>query len=308
MRNQFLKTLVEEFNNDESFVYISADCGDIAMAPGYQGSKQRSINVGIAEQSMMSIAAGMAKEGKTVVVQSIGNFPSLRCIEQIRNDVCYHHLNVKVCTIGGGLTYGPAGVTHHSAEDFSFMRSLYNMTCFAPGDPYEVEACVKLMMHTDGPCYMRIGYKGEPNIHEGPIENLKVGDILEIKKGDKAAIFTAGNILSEGKKAVELLHNKGIQVGLYSFPVIKPLNKEKFKQIAGQYDLLVTLEENILDGGFGSMILETLSDLKMHKDVVRIGLDRFPEEIGSREYLDRYYHLDGESVARVVLDKLKSVN
>ena len=134
MRNQFLKTLVEEFNNDESFVYISADCGDIAMAPGYHGSKQQSINVGIAEQSMMSIAAGMAKEGKTVVVQSIGNFPTLRCIEQLRNDVCYHHLNVKVCTIGGGLTYGPAGVTHHSAEDFSFMRSLYNMTCFAPGE------------------------------------------------------------------------------------------------------------------------------------------------------------------------------
>jgi len=305
MRNQFLKTLVEEFNRNENDVYITADCGDISLVPGYQGSKDRSINVGIAEQSMMSIAAGMAKEGKTVVVQSIGNFPTLRCIEQIRNDVCYHHLNVKICTIGGGLSYGPAGITHHSAEDFSFMRSLYNMTCFAPGDPYEVEACVRLMMHTEGPCYMRIGYKGERNIHEQPIVELKLGDLLAIREGKDVLLLSAGNILSEAREALDLLEEKGIHAGLYSCPVIKPINLEQLKEIAEQYPLIVTVEENMLDGGFGSMILEALSDLKLHKDVVRMGLKEFPEVIGSRKYLDQYYHLDAKAIADRVVKELE---
>lgn len=304
MRNQFLKTLVEEFNKDESLIYITADCGDISKVDGYQASPERSINVGIAEQSAMSIAAGLAKEGKTVFVQSIGNFPTLRCIEQIRNDVCYHDLNVKICTIGGGLAYGPAGVTHHSAEDFSFMRSLYNMTCFTPGDAREVEACAKLMVQTPGPCYIRIGYRGEECIHKDKIDDLKLGDILKIQEGSKIAILTAGNVLSEAKHAVDSLKEKGIIVGLYSFPMIKPINHNQLTEIVEKYDLLLTVEENTLEGGFGSVILEQMNDLGIYKRVIRMGLKEFPEVIGSRKYLASYYHLDEKAIIDKVLENI----
>lgn len=302
MRDQFLKTLVEAMNDNEDIVYLTADCGDVTKSKDYQGKPERSINVGIAEQSLMSIAAGMAKEGKIAVVQSIGNFPTLRCLEQIRDDVCYHHFNVKICSIGGGLSYGPAGVTHHSTEDFSIMRSLPGMTCFAPGDAYEVEACVRLMLETEGPCYMRIGYRGEPLIHAQKIKVLQLGEILNVIEGERIAIITAGNILSEAKKAAELLRTEGLNPGLYSCPTLKPINQKQLQQIAEDYDQLITVEENVLEGGFGAMILEQLNDLNLHKPIERIGLSGFPTVIGSREYLRAYYHLDAASLAKHIVE------
>lgn len=307
MRNKFGETLIELFEKNDKLYFVTADAGNAKFYAYAEKHPNRYINVGIAEQNMAGFAAGLALEGKTVIVNSIGNFPTLRCIEQIRNDIAYHDLDVKICTTGGGLSYGPAGVTHHASEDFSIMRAIPNMCCFAPGDAYEVEACTKLMVETPGPCYMRVGYVGEEIIHTSSIKNLKLGKAIKIIDGNTVAIFTAGSILNEGYKAADELNDRGISTSLYSFPTIKPIDTELIIEASQKYQLIISLEENNIIGGFGSAISEVYSQLKEKKAFIKmIGLkDEFPTEIGTRKYLDDFYKINAQAIIDVVTEVFK---
>ena len=187
MRDTFVKTLLEIAKQDKNVYIVTGDLGFGVLKPFWTELPDQIINAGIAEQNMTSVAAGLAMQGKIVYTYSIGNFPTLRCIEQIRNDCAYHNANVKVVCVGGGFVYGSLGMSHHATEDIAMMRALPDVTVLAPGDLVESECATKAIYKQEGTCYLRLGRGGEKRIHES-IENFTIGKAIEIQKGEKVAV------------------------------------------------------------------------------------------------------------------------
>ena len=196
MRDTFVKTLLEIAKKDKNVYIVTGDLGFGVLKPFWDELPDQIINAGIAEQNMTSIAAGLAMQGKVVYTYSIGNFPTLRCIEQIRNDCAYHDANVKVVCVGGGFVYGSLGMSHHATEDIAMMRALPNVTVVAPGDLVEAACATKAIYETPGTCYLRLGRGGEKQIHDS-IDNFEIGKAIKIQDGEKIAIFSTGAIFDE---------------------------------------------------------------------------------------------------------------
>ena len=204
MRDTFVKTLVNLAKEDKNIELITGDLGFGVLKPYWETVPDQFTNAGIAEQNMTSVAAGMALEGKTVFTYSIGNFPTLRCLEQIRNDCAYHHANVKIVCVGGGFVYGSLGMSHHATEDIAVMRALPDVVVMCPGDLVEAEEATKAIAKYQGTCYLRLGRGGEKRIHE-KVDNFEIGKAIKIKESDKKkiAIFSTGAILDEASEAVK---------------------------------------------------------------------------------------------------------
>ena len=182
MRDTFVKTLLEIAKKDKNVYIVTGDLGFGVLRPFWEELPDQIINAGIAEQNMTSIAAGLALQGKIVYTYSIGNFPTLRCIEQIRNDCAYHNANVKVVCVGGGFVYGSLGMSHHATEDIAVMRALPDVAVFAPGDLCEAEEITKAIANYEGTCYLRLGRGGEKRIHK-EIKNFQIGKAINVKNG-----------------------------------------------------------------------------------------------------------------------------
>jgi transketolase len=295
MRTAFIKQLVEEARRNDKIFLIAGDLGFNVVEEFASLFPDRFLNAGVAEQNMIGVASGLALEGYNVYVYSIGNFPTLRCMEQIRYDVAYHHLNVKIVAVGGGYAYGSLGTSHHATEELGMIRSIPNMTVCAPGDPVETEAIVRWTTRYGGPVYLRLGKAGEPNIHKEKINNLEVGDIILTKKGDATAILSTGAMLSY---VYDCILNNQIEASLYSCPFVKPINKVYLKNIARKYSHIVTIEEHQASTGFGSAILESYNDLYQNNELAffprikRIAIpDRFYSVSGSQSYLRKLANL-----------------
>lgn len=296
MRDTFVKTLMHIAQKDKNVILITGDLGFGVLKPFWEKFPDQFINAGIAEQDMTGFAAGMALSGKTVFTYSIGNFPTLRCIEQIRNDCAYHNANVKIVCVGGGFTYGSLGMSHHATEDIAVMRALPNVTVMAPGDLTEAEMCTKAAYHTPGTCYLRLGRGGEPRIH-GNLEGYKPFSAIKVKKGEKVAIFTAGAIFEEAKEAIQILNKEGIYPALYTFPFVKPIDADLIKDCSDYYDLIVTVEEHNIVGGFGGAVAEVLAELGGTK-LLRIGLnDVYSSIVGTQKFLRQKYGMDSIAIA-----------
>lgn len=288
MRNNFIKTLVELAEKDEKVMLLTGDLGYAVLEPFKDKFPSRFINVGVAEQNMAGVAAGLALEGATVFLYSIGNFPTLRSMEQIRYDICYHNLNVKVIAVGSGYAYGPLGTSHHTTEDLGMLRTIPNLEVAAPGDPHEVKAITKYYTKRSGPGYMRLNKAGEKLIHSNEIE-LNGSDILPIKTGSRVAVLTTGAIL---ESAFQYIEAEKKDWSLYSIPFLSNINKDEILKIAQKYEHIITYEEHQLNSGFGSTILEVVSDLyardliKKFPKVHRIGIPNiFIPYAGTQEYL-----------------------
>ena len=305
MRDTFTRCLEAYAETHPELVLITGDLGFGVLFPYMKKFPDRFINAGIAEQSMMSMAAGMALEGKTVVVYSIGNFPTLRCLEQIRNCCAYHNVNVKIVCVGAGFVYGSLGMTHHATEDMSALRLLPGVKVYAPADGVETEAVMGPFLSEPGVAYMRIGRGGEPHFHES-IENYQCGKALEQFEGTDAYILTAGGILGSAMEAAELLKAKGVNVGVASFPTVKPLDTEYLDRVCEKVPVIFTLEEHTVLGGFGGAVCEHVCGKKgARARVVRIGLnDTYCAIVGSQQYLEKHFGLDGEGVAKRVLEEI----
>ena len=182
MRDTFVKTLCSICETDKDIELITGDLGFGVLKPFFEQFPDQFTNAGIAEQNMTSVAAGMALEGKTVFTYSIGNFPTLRCLEQIRNDCAYHNANVKIVCVGGGFVYGSLGMSHHATEDISVMRSIPNVAVFCPSDALEAAAVTKAIAKYPGTCYLRLGRGGEKPIHKA-LENYEIGKAIPVKEG-----------------------------------------------------------------------------------------------------------------------------
>ncbi len=306
MRDAFVRALVELARKDKRIELVTGDLGFGVLKPFWEGFPDQFTNAGIAEQNMVSVATGMALEGKTVFVYSIGNFPTLRCLEQIRNDCAYHNANVKIVCVGGGFAYGALGVSHHVTEDVACLRAIPNMTVMAPGDATEADACVRALAVQPGAAYLRLGRGGEKRIHE-TIENFTVGKALRVHEGERVALFSTGAIYEEVAGAYEALKKQGLSPALYTFPTIKPIDRALIENVAQNFELIVTCEDHNVLGGFGSAVSEVLvaTDNRKAKGLLLGVHDRFAERAGDHEFLRIQEKIDSQNIALKVLEKLR---
>ena len=297
MRDAFVKTLVELAKEDKNIELVTGDLGFGVLKPFWEQCPNQFTNAGIAEQNMTSMAAGMAIEGKTVFTYSIGNFSTLRCLEQIRNDCAYHNANVKVVCIGGGFVYGALGMSHQATEDLAILRSLPDVMVMAPADLIEAEECTKALAKTPGTAYLRLGRGGEKQIHS-KIDNFQIGKAIKVFNGEDVAIFSTGAIFEEVTVAVEELVKKGYKPAVYTFPTVKPIDRETIEEISQNFELLVTVEEHNIIGGFGGAVAEVMAEMdnKVAK-LVRIGLnDSYSICVGNQKYLRNKYMMDSKAI------------
>lgn len=304
MRDTFVRVLMDIANKDNNVYLVTGDLGFGVLKPFWERFPNQFINAGIAEQNMTSLAAGLALEGKIVFTYSIGNFPTLRCMEQIRNDCAYHNANVKIVCVGGGFAYGSLGMSHHATEDIAMMRALPDVTVIAPGDLVEAEAAVKAIYRHEGTCYLRLGRGGENRIHVRTLD-FKIGKAIKIKDGEEIALLSTGAIFDEALDACEMLNECGVDPALYTFPTVKPVDKDTIYKFIGKYDLVVTIEEHNITSGFGSAVSEVISEVDTGSmKLIRIGLnDTYSSTVGSQKYLRDKYGISSKKIVR----KIRSV-
>ena len=304
MRDTVIRTLIELGKEDKDVELITGDLGFGVLKSFWETLPNQFINAGIAEQNMTGVAAGMALEGKKVFTYSIGNFPTLRCLEQIRNDCAYHNANVNVICVGGGYVYGSLGMSHHATEDIAILRALPDVTVICPGDPIEAALAVKKIAQTDGTCYLRLGRGGEQNVNT-VIKEFEIGKAYKLRDAKdmnkKVAVFSTGAILEETTKACDMLEEQGIAVEQYSFPTVKPIDRAVIEDCANRFDNIFTVEEHNIVGGFGGAVAEVLAECGGKAKLHRIGIDDFYcIEVGSQTYLREQVGINAEGIVRKV--------
>lgn len=290
MRSVFNRVLLDIAKKDKRIYMVLADIGYGEIEPFRDAFPERFFNCGVAEQNMTGVACGIAMEGNIAITYSIANFPTLRCLEQIRNDVCYHNANVKIIIIGGGLAYGPLGISHQATEDIAILRALPNMVVFCPCDFAEAEAGVPAMIKYNGPFYYRCGYKREPAVHKGKI-NFKLGQAIQVCNGSDATIIFCGTIGNQVMPAVEKLAGEGIKCRVLSMHTVKPIDRKAIVSAARETGAIITVEEHQINGGLGSAVAEVLCDEGVFpKKFKRFALpDKYICKVGTHEWLlDKY--------------------
>ena len=306
MRTAFLQTLFELAKEDERIVFLTGDLGFSVVEPFMEALPKQFVNAGVAEQNMTAIAAGMALCGKIAVTYSIANFPTLRCLEHIRNDVCYHEANVKIVAVGGGFAYGALGASHHATEELGVMRMMPGMTVVAPADPVETRAATRAILAHPGPCYIRLGKAGEPDVHEGPID-FQLGKAIQVRDGRDVTLISTGGMLKTAVGVARRLDERGLSARVLSMHTLKPLDTGAVLAAARETGAIVTLEQHSVIGGLGSAVAEVLAEEPgLQVRFQRIGLpSAFAPRVGSQQYLEEQHGLTEEPVLRVVERLLK---
>ena len=308
MRETFIDTLMSLSEKDERIFLLTADLGFSVLERFAKKFPRRFINMGVAEQNTIGVAAGLALSGKIVFAYSIIPFITMRCFEQIRNNLCFQKLNVRLVGIGAGFAYGPAGATHHALEDISIMRSLTNMTVLTPGDPKETQACIQAAAYHHGPVYIRLG-KGNSRIIHANLD-FKIGKGIVLWSGDDLTIIASGSMLYTATKVREKLKQKGLSVGLISMPCIKPLDKKLILDVSKKTAALFTIEEHNEIGGLGSAASEVLAESRSKVPFKKFAVaDSYDGACGNQDYL---LDKNGLSVEKLVkkmlqLSKLKKM-
>ena len=287
MRNTFIQELVKQARSNSNIALIVGDLGYSVVEPFANEFPDRFVNAGVAEQNMTGLAAGMASEGYHVFTYSIANFPTFRCAEQIRNDVAYHNLPVTVVTVGGGLAYGALGYSHHAVQDYALMRSFPGMLIASPGDPLEVSACMNYLLSHPSPSYLRIGKAGEPNFNSS-IPELSPGHWNLVKTGEKKlVILTTGGCLGIAFQWAQQDQYKNYSI--YSMPLWSMESKVNQREWLESVDHMVVIEDHLVDGGFGSWMLESQNKLGIYRCKIELkALDSIVcGSVGAQSMLNR---------------------
>ncbi len=301
MRTAFIETLFELARHDKRIVLITGDLGFRVVTPFMEQLPKQFVNAGVAEQNMTGLAAGMALSGKVVFTYSIANFPTLRCLEQIRNDVCYHNANVKIVAVGGGFAYGSMSVTHHATEDLAIMRALPNMIVVAPGDPVETREATRAVVAQPGPCYLRLGKAGEPEVHKNSIQ-FSLGKAIRLRDGDDLTVISTGGLLQTAVRTATRLAEIGLETRVLSMHTLKPLDTEAVLAAARETRAIVTLEEHSIIGGLGSAVAEVLAEAGgVQARFKRLGLPPyFSHHVGSQDFLRERHGLTEDGILKSV--------
>ena len=307
MRNAFADEITKMAIEDERLVLLSGDIGNKLFDKYKEAAPKRFYNCGIAEGNMMSVAAGLSLSGLRAVVYTITPFTTTRCFEQIRVDVCYHNSPVIIVGTGAGLSYADLGPTHHSLEDLAILRTLPEMNVMAPCDSNELRLALRAALNLNKPVYIRIGKKGEPDIHNN-LTNLEIGKSIIIKEGKNISLICSGTIISEALEAAAILNDKGLSVEVVSMHTIKPLDEDYLLRASSDFKMLVTLEEHGKIGGLGGAVAEWRSNNNIVVNHLILGTpDEFMHEVGSQEYARDKYGLVAKKMAKTILDKYSSI-
>jgi transketolase len=299
MRTRFIRTLTQLAAEDPRFTLVVGDLGYSVVEEFAKRFPRQFLNAGVAEQNMTGLATGLAFAGRIVFTYSIANFATLRCLEQIRNDVCYHRASVKVVAVGCGYAYGPHGYTHHGLEDLGILRTLPGMVVATPADPMECETAVRVLARSPGPAYLRLGRNNEPSLHATP-PPLEIGQTVPMRTGNDVTIFACGPVLAEALQAADQLQLRRIAAGVVSVPWLKPFDREAVLDAARRTPLLVSVEEHGPYGGLGSAIAEVLAEEGCSARLLRRHAMEDFDAIGSQDYLRRLAGLDAASIASAV--------
>ena len=292
LRTAFIDTLRELARIDDRIFLLTADMGYSVFETFRDEFPDRFLNTGIAEQNTIGIAAGLASRGKIVFVYSIIPFVTMRCFEQVRLDLAYNFMNVKLVGVGAGLTYGPLGSSHHALEDIAIMQSLPDMTVLCPGDPIETRELIKRSYEYEGPVYIRLGKNGEPKIHPDETR-IEIGKSITVLEGNDLALITTSNMLETGKKWVEEWKQDGVNVSLISMPSLKPFDSSTVKNLIDKEIPIITLEEHSVIGGLGSIISQVIATTGKPVKFQQIGInDKFSHVIGGHEFQRKKFMLD----------------
>ncbi|KKU83559.1 MAG: Transketolase, alpha subunit [Microgenomates group bacterium GW2011_GWA2_47_8] len=298
MRQAFVQTLIERAWVDPRIILLTGDLGFTVLEPFRDKFPDRFINVGVAEQNLMGIAAGLALTGRIPVAFSIATFATTRPFEQIRNDIARHRLPVVVVGVGGGVAYSDALFTHHALEDIALMRVLPGLTVLSPADPVETKWATKIALSLGAPVYLRLGKSGEPTLYSKPLPRFQLGKGSVISRGRDCAILATGSITSAVLGASELLKKHHIDATVVSMHTIKPIDGGLIRSLARKHIPLVTVEEHFVIGGLGAAVAECLSEEKATGGLLRIGVgDTFVYYSGSHVYVREKIGLSPEGIA-----------
>jgi transketolase len=301
MRKTFLKTLVEEARKDERIFLITPDIGYSVLEPFMNEFPERYLNVGVAEQNAVSIAAGMALSGLVPYVYTINPFVCMRPFEQIRVDVAYMNTNVRLVGVGAGFSYGAAGATHHSIEDIAIMRALPNMTVVCPGDPWEVEQATRQSINYKGPMFFRLGKQGEPIINN-PKTKFKIGKAIKVRTGKDLHIISTSNTLEISNNVCEILKGKGISASLISMHTIKPFDVAMVDELLKTKKPIFSVEEHNIIGGLGSAVAEVIAESGFNPLFKRFGVnDKFSHYVGSHDFIRGKFEITKENISKNIL-------
>ena len=309
MRDAFVSRLMDLAARDPRIFLITGDLGFGVLTKFQERYPRQFLNAGVAEQDMTGLATGLALEGRVVFTYSIANFPTLRCLEQIRNDACYHGAAVKIVAIGGGFSYGSLGISHHATEDLAIMRALPDLTVVAPSDRWEAAEATAALAGWPGTCYLRLDKSGAPDTHEHG-EHFEIGLARTVRKGEDITLISSGGILGEALAAAEDLGSRGIRCRVLSMHTVKPMDVQAVECACNETGGIITIEEHTVDGGMGGAVAELCMDRGLRPGVFRrIALRAgFSAIVGSQEYLRKRYGLDRKAIAREVESAVQKID
>lgn len=305
MRDVFVKTLSDLAKVDKNIVFLTGDLGFGSFDQFEAELPGQYFNVGIAEQNMMGLATGLSLTGKKVVTYSIGNFATLRCLEQIRNDASYHDTNITIVSNGGGFSYGALGMSHHTTEDIAILRSIPGMTVTAPSTDREVAGVTQKLVTSEGVGYLRLD-KSSVNFDDEDID-FEIGKARKFKDGDDLTLICTGSIVSEALRAAEVLSdNDDIHVRVLSMHTVKPIDIDAILSASNETGGILSIEEHNATGGLGGAISECcMTNMLIPKTFSKIALnDIFSSIVGSQEYLRSIYSMDSIAIVERVRQML----
>jgi len=307
MKNILAKVLIKLAQQDPDLFLLTGDLGFPYFLQFKRLFPERFLNLGVAEQNMIGVASGLSMRGKTVFVYSIVTFATMRCFEQIRDDVAYQNLNVKIIGFGGGFDYGLAGVTHFGWEDIAIMRSLPNMKVYTPWNLKSAQWAIENAYRLSGPAYLRLSQSREKNI-EG--DNSKImNNGIQLLDGKDVTIMVIGNIYNQALQARKMLENQGFSVRMISFSQIKPLDEKIIKKAAQETKAIFTVEDHSLIGGFGSAVAEVLAEEKSSVVFKRIALpDVYPKQLGIYQQMREHYGLSANLIFQKIIREYKKLD
>jgi transketolase len=303
VRSEFVQALVELGESDERVVLLTGDLGYAALEPFVGRFPERFFNVGVAEQNMVGLATGLAEAGFTPFVYSIATFASMRPYEFIRNGPVLHELPVRVVAMGGGLDYGPNGMTHYALEDVALMRVQPDLTVLVPADADQASAAVRATQGMAGPAYLRLEKQGTPI--QGLDGRFELGRVELIGNGDDVALVAMGGVARETVDAAALLSERGIEATVAVVSTLNPAPIEDLGRLLSRVPLALSLEAHYLAGGVGSLVCEVVAEQGLDCRVIRCGVGSVPRgQTGSRDSLYKLYGLSAESIARTAQDEV----
>jgi transketolase len=305
VRDAFIARLTLLAEADPRVMLITGDLGFGVLTRFASERPRQFLNAGVAEANMTGLATGLALSGRVVFTYSIANFPTLRCLEQLRNDAAYHGADVKAVAIGGGFSYGPLGMSHHATEDLAILRAIPDVTVVSPGCLWEAEEATEAIARTPGVCYLRLDKSSAGRTNRGG-ETFALGRIRTLRDGGDVTLVATGGILGVALEAAERLAQRGVQARVLSAHTLRPFDAEAVFAACRETGGVITVEEHVVGGGLGGLVAETcLEGGVVPQAFHRIGLRAgFSSIVGSQDYLRQQYGMDAPAIVARVLGML----